>query len=154
MDAEQAIHRSVAALVERGLPFERLKHAPWIELIETRLGFALPASLRFLITNYAFPVMSVGAVELFANFGDGSDDDFTIAPFKDSHLSSWLRANRRIQFARPTTGSYDPVCLESRGSHSTAVETFDHEDILLGRKKVKPTVLSPSLEELLQHAAA
>jgi len=154
MDASQSIHKSVAALVERGLPFERLKQAPWIEAIETRLGFALPSSLRVLTTNYAFPAMSVGAVELFANLGDSADDDFTIAPFKDSRLSKWLQANRRIQFARPTTGSYDPVCLESRGSLSTAVEAFDHEDILLGRKKVKSAVLSPSLEELLQHAAA
>ena len=151
MNTEQSIHRSVAALVERGLPFERLKQAPWIDDIEARLGFALPVSLRVLTTSYAFPSMGVGGVELFANLGDSSDDDLTVAPFKDSHLFAWLVANRRVQFARPATGSYDPVCLESRGTRSTAVETYNHEDILLGRKKVQSMVLANSLEELLQN---
>src|SRR4029079_15226922 len=114
----------------------------------------LPGSLRVLAMNYAFPAVCVGDVELFANLGDGSDDDLTVAPFKDSHLLKWLQATQRVQFARPATGSYDPVCLESRGKQSTPVEKFDHEDILLSRKKVKSTVLSPSLEELLQRAAA
>jgi hypothetical protein len=154
MDAQQSIHRSVAVLIERGVPFERLQQASWINAIEDRLGFPLPVALRVLTTNYAFPAVSVGDVELFANLGDGSEGDLTVAPFKDPHLSKWFQANRRIQFARPATGSYDPVCLESRGNVSTAVEVFDHEDILLSRKKVKSTVLSTSLEELLQRAAA
>jgi hypothetical protein len=154
MDTEQSIHRSVAVLIERGMPFEPLQQAPWIDTVEARLGFSLPSSLRVLTMNYAFPAVSIGDVELFANLGDGADDDLTVAPFKDSHLSKWLQTSRRVQFARPATGSYDPVCLESRGKQSTAVEKFDHEDILLGRKKVKSTVLSPSLEELLRRAAA
>ena len=136
------------------MPFERLQQASWINTIEDRLGFALPVALRALTTNYAFPAVSVGEVELFANLGDGSEDDLTVAPFKDPHLLKWFQVTRRIQFARPFTGSYDPICLESRGKVSTAVEVFDHEDILLARKKVKSTVLSTSLEELLQRAAA
>ena len=154
MDAQLSIHRSVAVLIERGMPFERLQQASWINTIEDRLGFPIPVALRALTTNYAFPAVSVAGVELFANLGDGSDVDLTVAPFKDPHLFKWFQANRRIQFARPATGSYDPVCLESRGKVSTAVEVFDHEDILLARKKVKSTVFSPSLEELLQRAAA
>ena len=154
MDAQQSIHRSVAVLIERGMSFKRLQQATWISTIEDRLAFPIPVALRALTTNYAFPSVILGGVELFANLGDGSEDDLTVAPFKDPHLSKWLQANRRIQFARPATGSYDPVCLESRGKASTAVEAFDHEDILLARKKVKSTVLFPSLEELLQRAAA
>ena len=154
MKAEQSIHKAVAALVERGLLFERLKQAPWVEVIESRLGFKLPASLRALIVNYSFPAMKVGNIELFANFGDNAEDDLTVAPFKDRHLSKWLQVNHRVQFARPSTGSYDPICLESRAGESTPVEAFDHEDILLERKKVRSILVSPSLEELLLHAAA
>lgn len=154
MDAQQPIHRSVDVLIEHGMPFERLQQASWINAIEDRLGFSLPVALRVLTANYAFPAVRVGGVELFANLGDGSDDDLTVAPFKDPHLSKWLQANRRIQFARLVTGRYDPVCLESRGKLSTAVEVFDHEDILLARKKVNSTVLSASLEELLQRAVS
>src|SRR5688572_16317654 len=141
MNAQQSVHKSVAVLVERGMPFERLQQALWVDSVEERLGFPLPSALRALTSHYAFPVMSLGDVELFANLGDGSDDDLTVAPFRDAHLFKWLKANRRLQFARPATGSYDPICLESRGKLSTAVEKFDHEDILLGRNKVKPTVL-------------
>jgi hypothetical protein len=154
MDSKQSVHRSVAVLIERGMPFEPVKQALWVDSIEVRLGFPLPSALRALITLYTFPAVTLGEVELFANLGDGSDDDLTVAPFRDSNLSKWLQANQRIQFARPATGGYDPVCLESRGKHSTAVEKFDHEDILLGRKKKRSTVLCPSLEELLQRAAA
>jgi hypothetical protein len=154
MNAQQSVHKSVAVLVERGMPFERLQQALWINSVEERLGFLLPSALRALTSHYAFPAVTLGDVELFANLGDGSEDDLTVAPFRDAHLSKWLRANRRIQFARPATGSYDPICLESRGKLSTAVEKFDHEDILLGRKKVTPTILCPSLEELLKRAAA
>jgi hypothetical protein len=82
------------------MPFEPLQQAPWIDTVEARLGFSLPSSLRVLTMNYAFPAVSIGDVELFANLGDGADDDLTVAPFKDSHLSKWLQTSRRVQFAR------------------------------------------------------
>jgi hypothetical protein len=154
MKAEQSIHTSVATLIKRGVAFERVSLAPWISVIEVRLGFGLPASLRVLASNYRFPQLELGGVQFFANLGDGSDDDMTVAPFRDKGLFEWLRTHRKVHFARPATGSYDPVCLESRGTHSAAVEQIDHEDILLSRKKVKSTALAASLEELLQRAAA
>ncbi len=154
MKAEQKIHTSVAVLIERGMLFERVTTTPWINDVEVRLGFSLPASLRVLASSYRFPQIEIGGVEFFANLGDGSYDDMTVAPFRDKGLFDWLRSRRKVHFARPATGSYDPVCLESRGSHSTAVEQIDHEDILLIRKKVKSTTFAASLEELLQRAAA
>jgi hypothetical protein len=45
------------------------------------------------------------------------------------------------------------VCIEARGSRIAGVEQFDHEDILLDRKKVKSKVIAASFEELLQQAA-
>jgi hypothetical protein len=154
MKAEQQIHTSVAALVGLGMPFERVASAPWINDVEVRLGFSLPESLRVLVSNYRFPQIELGGVEFFANLGDGSDEDIGIAPIRDKGLFDWLRAHRKIHFARSTTGSYDPICLESRRGHSSPVEQIDHEDILLIRKKVRSTILSSSLEELLQRAAA
>jgi hypothetical protein len=154
MKAQQAIHSAVAQLIGRGQPFERIESAPWVEGIEARLGFGLPASLRLLTSHYRFPPLELGGIEFFSNLGENSDDDLTVAPFRDKGLLEWFRANRRFHFARPTTGSYDPICLESRGKQSAAVEQIDHEDILLCRKKVRSSVLSSSLEELLQRAAA
>lgn len=154
MKAKQAIHVSVAHLIARGQPFERIESAPWVEGIEARLGFALPASLRLLVSHYRFPSLELSGIEFFSNLGEDSDDDLTVAPFRDKGLLEWFQANRRFHFARPATGSYDPICLESRGKQSTVVEQIDHEDILLCRKKVRSSALSSSLEEFLQRAAA
>lgn len=154
MKRKQVIHNAVGALIERGLPFQRIEAVSWVDDIEGRLGFGLPWSLRVLVTHYRFPALELGGVEFFSNLGEDSEDDLTVAPFRDKGLLEWFRANQRFHFARPSTGSYDPICLAKHGNHSTAVEQIDHEDILLCRKQVRRTVLSNSLEHLLERAAA
>ncbi len=154
MKAAQSIHGLVAALVERGLHFERIAAAPWIASLESRLGLALPKSLRLLAKNYSFPTIELGKVELFSNRGDGSDDELSVAPFSDKKIDEWLQSNGKFQFARLATGGYDPVCLNSHEKHGRAVEQFDHEDILLSRRRVKSLVLAESLEDLLRQAGA
>ena len=154
MKAEQSIHNLVAALVERGLPFERIAAAPWIASLESRLGFALPKSLRLLAMNYSFPTIELEKVELFSNLGDGSDDELSVAPFGDKKIHEWLQNNGKVQFARLATGGYDPVCLNSHEKDGRAVEQFDHEDILLSRRRVRSRVLAESLEDLLRQVGA
>jgi hypothetical protein len=124
---------------------------PWIATIEGNLGLALPGAYRSLVTRYTFPSFELGDVELFANLGDGSDHDLTVAPFRDPFLSKWLMEHHLIHFASMASGSYDPVCFDLRGLKSDAeppIVQLDHEDILLERRKVRSEVLATSLYKL------
>jgi hypothetical protein len=155
MDTHGTIDALVARLVERGAQIRPLRSAPWVEEIESRLGFKLPAIYRSLVTRHAFPSLTLEKVELFANLGDGSEHDLAIAPFRDAGLSEWLISHRFPQIGRPSTGSYDPVCFDlesSRTARDPAVIQLDHEDILLSRRKVRRLTVAPSFLMLVQEA--
>jgi hypothetical protein len=111
----------------------------------------LPGSYRSLVTRYTFPVLELEGVDLFANKGDDADDDITKGMFLDPYMSPWLISRRLIQIGRPSTGGYDPVCLDGSGGEPAVVQ-LDHEDILLDRKKVARLVIAPSFYTLLEAA--
>jgi|SRR5678815_346359 hypothetical protein len=153
MDTPARIDALVGRLAERGTEFRPIRNAPWIEEVESRLGFKLPAIYRSLVTRYAFPTLTLEKVELFSNLGDGSEEDLATAPFRDADLSSWLISHRLAQVGRPSTGSYDPVCFDigsSPAGRDAAVVQLDHEDILLSRKKVSRVVVAASFLALVQ----
>ena len=153
MDTHGTIDAVVDRLVERGAQIRPLQNAPWVEKVESRLGFKLPTVYRSLVTRYAFPTLTLEKVELFSNLGDGSEDDLATAPFRDAGLSEWLISHRLPQIGRPSSGSYDPVCfhLES-SSRDPALVQLDHEDILLSRKKVRRLPIAQSFLALVREA--
>ena len=143
-----------AALAARGVPLSPLGSAPWIGAIEQRIGRRLPEAYRALTNAYAFPSFEIGSVEWFANRGDGGDDDIARAPFRDRTLSSWLHSHGFFPFARPASGSYDPVCFDLNDqSVDTAIVRIDHEDILLSRRKKRMHRLADSLLDLVTGGA-
>lgn len=73
-----------------------------------------------------------------------------MAPFIDPALSRWLIDHKFIQFGRPDTGCYDPVCFKPSGKDEPTIVLVDHEDILLGRKKVRVKQLADSFLELTE----
>jgi hypothetical protein len=153
MSIEDKVRDLVARLEATGEPFERIGDAPWVPQIERRLGRRLPPSFRGLLLNYSFPEFEIGGVTVFSNLNDGSPMDITIAPFADLHMSPWLVSRGYVQFGRPDTANYDPVCFDFSGDKSEPpVVVLNHEDILLERRKVRVRPLAQSFVELVEDA--
>lgn len=146
LDAE--IDKLIERLDASEVPFWAIDAAPWIEQIEQRLKFKLPAQYRSLVTRYSFPVIAFESVELFANRGDGAETDISVAPFRDAHMSRWLTSEKLFQIGHPATGSYDPVCVDAR-SRDSRVVVLNHEDILQSRKKVHRRDIASSIGAIL-----
>jgi hypothetical protein len=117
--------------------FRRIDGAPWIEPLEKLLPKRFPVSYGSLIRRYAFPAFDAGRIHFFANCGDQSLDELSVAIFQDPNIAQVTHANGFIQFARPEDGSYDPICFDVRRSANNReypIVRLDHEDILSGNK--------------------
>jgi hypothetical protein len=141
----------VSRLAAAGVRFEPIAEATWVPIAEGKFGRRLPESFRSLVTVYAFPEFDVGGISVFSNLNDGSPLDITVAPFADPFMSAWLISRGYLQFGRPDTGSYDPVCFDfSSGKNDPPVVVLDHEDILLERRKIAVQPLAESFLELME----
>jgi hypothetical protein len=110
----------------------------------------LPEPYRSLLRYFRFPEFELLGFESFSNFGDGSDNDIAVAPFKDRALREWLVPRGFIHIGRPSTGSYDPICFDlARETKEPKIVRFDHEDILLVRAQIEPVVVAGSFMELV-----
>jgi hypothetical protein len=135
MNLHELIDQFVVRVGSPERNFRRIQHAPWIIDLEAKLPKRLPASFRSLVTRYSFSAFDAGPLSLFANLGDGSDEDFSIAIFKDSIIADVTLKAGYIQFARPVSGSYDPVCFDANRSSKNRefpIVRLDHEEILSG----------------------
>jgi hypothetical protein len=147
-----AAGRVVEHMRELGIEVEVLTEAPWIPDLELRFKRQLPPLYRSLLQHFGFLACDVGEVELFGNLGVTDRDDITVAPFSDPYLSPWLIDHGYIQFGRPSTGSYDPVCFDysvALRSTEPTIVSVDHEDILLERKKVQKRAVAESFAALV-----
>jgi hypothetical protein len=154
MNISNQIKAAVIRLATNGHSFEALESADWVAAVEERLGRALPPSFRCLVTGFAFPEFDIGGVTLFANLNDGSPEDVTVAPFADPFMSQWLIGRGYVQFGRPDTANYDPVCFDfSAKQKEPPIVVLDHEDILLERPKVRVRKLADSFLDLIRAGA-
>ena len=145
--------RVVEQMRQLGTVIEYFTDASWVPELERRFKRRLPPLYRSVILRFCFSRREVGEVEIFGNLGvTDRDDDITVAPFSDPLLSTWLIDRGYIQFARPATGSYDPVCFDYsvkiRGSEPPIV-SLNHEDVLLERVKVRKRSVAASFGSLL-----
>ncbi|MDR2012866.1 MAG: SMI1/KNR4 family protein [Rhodanobacter sp.] len=151
MSAESVVDTFVARLRGSGADLCQVDAVPWIAEIEQRFGFSYPSSFRALVTRYIFEPLEIGPVEIFANLGDGSTEDLTVAPFSDPYMSPWLLAHRLVQFGRPSTGSYNPVCFDfADGPTEPTIVLLDHEDILQEHTPVHRKVIARDFLSLLE----
>ena len=149
MNAYEQVKMIVAALEAKGNPFEAAE-VTWLGKLEESFGHTLPATFRELVAHFHFPEFDVSGVTVFSNLNDGSHSDITVAPFADEGILSWLKSHRFVQFGRPDTGSYDPVCFDlSERKRNPVVVVLDHEDILLQRKFVHLDQIAPSFIDLV-----
>lgn len=112
---------------------ERSSRIDWIDRLEDRLPARYPGSFRSLITRYEYPAFSLGPVTMFANTAESVDYELREEIWKDKGLSEPLLSHGFLQFGRPSTGSYDPICFEvgeSPGSQELEIVRLDHEELL------------------------
>lgn len=133
MNVHEIIDEFVARLDQSAGLFRRVESAPWIEALETKLPRRFPASFRSLTTRYAFPPFDAGGISFFANTGDDSPEELSAAMFNDRGIAEATLKAGYIQFARPESGSYDPICFDARRAASNRefpIVRLDHEEIL------------------------
>ena len=145
------IHDSIDAFVKVVDPsatiFRRIDIAPWIESLEKLLPKRFPVSYGSLITRYSFSAFDAGGIHFFANTGDQSLDELSVAIFQDPHIAQMTHANGFILFARPEGGSYDPICFDTRRSANNReypIVRLNHEDILCRNEIGSPTNVADS----------
>ena len=122
-----------ATRIDPSAKIRRVESAPWVEDLEAKLPKRFPASFRSLLMRYSFRSFDVGGLSFFANTGTESDEELSIAIFKDPVLAPTLLKAGYIQFARTDCGSYDPICFDARQSASNRefpIVRVDHESIL------------------------
>jgi hypothetical protein len=111
----------------------RSSRVDWIDSLEEQLPARFPRSFRSLVTRYEFPAFDFGPIFLFANTAEGVDDELRHEISEDVPLSEILLRNGFLQFGRPTTGGYDPICFEAgrkTGSEEYPIVRVDSEQIL------------------------
>jgi hypothetical protein len=145
------IHDSIDEFVRVADPaatiFRRVDSTPRIESLEKLLPKRFPVSYSSLIRRYAFPAFDAGPIRFFANTGDESLDELSVAIFQDPIIARVTQANGFIQFARPESGSYDPICFDARHSVSNReypIVRLNHEVILCRDEIGSPTIVASS----------
>lgn len=133
MNVHELIDDFVALIDPPGRILRRIESAPWIETLEAKLPKRLPVSFRSLVTRYAFPSFDAGGLSLFANTGIDSHEELSVALFNDQIIADATLKAGYIQFARPESGDYDPICFDARRgvkNREFPIVRLDHEEIL------------------------
>jgi hypothetical protein len=133
MNVAELIDQFVMKVDPSNSIFTKIEKAPWIDELESKLPQRLPSSYRSLVTRYAFDSFDVDDLTLFGNTGLAQEDDLTVLLFRDRIITQATLNNGYIQFARPDTGSYDPICFDARRSEANrefGIVRLDHEQIL------------------------
>lgn len=133
MNVHEIIDSFVARVDPPGNLFRRVDSAPWVEALEAKLPKRFPVSFRSLVTRYTFPPFAAGGLSFFSNTGVDSSEDLSAAIFNDRIIAGVALKAGYIQFARPESGSYDPVCFDARRAVSNRefpIVRLDHEEIL------------------------
>lgn len=144
MNVHELIDQFVAIVDSLESNFRRIESAPWIADLEAKLAKRLPVSFRSLVTRYSFSAFDAGALSFFSNLGDGSDEELSVAIFRDRAIADVTLKAGYIQFARSADGSYDPICFDANRSSKNReflIVRLDHEEILCrGRIRIAETL--------------
>ncbi|HEY3149917.1 MAG TPA: SMI1/KNR4 family protein [Dongiaceae bacterium] len=151
MRHRRIIDQLTARLGAAGILIGSTSRAPWIELFESDLGRRLPAPFADFVRRYSFQPFEWGPVMVFGN--SGSDDPFNLHVAAKSDPAIWqaMRQAGLIQIGRPSTGGYDPICLDTRASgRELAVVQLDHETILIKNQIKVAKQIAPSFVALIE----
>lgn len=144
MNVAELIDQFVMRVDRSSQIFRKIEMAPWIDVLEGKLPRRLPSSFRSLVTRYAFPSFDLNGLTFFGNTGLNQELDLTELIFQDPMMAQAMLENGYIQFARPQTGDYDPICFDARravANREFGIVRLDHEQLLCyGRIKVREKV--------------
>lgn len=132
MNVNELIDRFVVCVTQSDGIFKPINDAPWIAQLEQKLPARLPVSFCSLVTRYSFSPFEAGQLSFYANMGTDDVDEMSEAIFRDHSIADATLKAGYIQFARPVTGSYDPICFDARRSASNRefpIVRIDHESI-------------------------
>jgi hypothetical protein len=147
MNIHDLVDQFVKVVDPVGTIFRGIDSAPWVEPLQQRLPRRFPVSFGSLVTRYAFPAFDAGGITFFANTGDQLLDELAVAIFNDPNIAHVTHAAGFIQFARPESGSYDPICFDARRSANNReypIVRLNHEDILCRNEIGSPTNVAGS----------
>ena len=152
MTTDALIVAFVEALRTRGAAVSSGDNAGLLERLELELDVRLPDSYRSLVARFDYGSINVGGITLY---GTTPSDDYEAvhdAAVNDRVLYDVVRAAGFVPIGRPETGSYDPVCFDTRRAvahHEYPIVRLDHEQALC-HSRVKITgPLAGSLRELV-----
>lgn len=149
MDIDKTVNQFILKIFTNSAELQMAENTPWIDEIEQKLPAKFPASLRSLYTRYHFPAFIAEPIQFFSNFGRKDREELKEAIFRDEIISQVTLKNGYIFFARPSDGSYDPICFNTRKRNKTdefEIVRLDHEFILqYGEIKITNIVSSSLL---------
>lgn len=139
----------------------KVERTQWIEELESKLPYPFPPSFHSLVSRYAYPDFTVGPLWLLANTGEPLFYEMSDTIQRDVHLSKTLAKHGYLHFARPDTGSYDPVCFDTRRRLKNGeypIVQVEHEAILCFDRIGDVTEIAPSflafVTDVVERAAA
>ena len=119
-------------LKEAGLLIGPADRTPWINSIELDLGHRLPKTYGDFVRRYEFRPFEWEALSFFGNSEADDRLNLHVAVRNDPVIWQVTCRAKLLQFGRPATGSYDPICFDLRASHhEPPVVQLDHEAILI-----------------------
>jgi hypothetical protein len=137
---------------------QRFEHIHWIAAVEKKLPKPLPPSYRSLVTRYIFPAFEVPPLVLLGNTGHALYNEMSHVIFRGKVVSDALLGAGFVQFARPNSGDYDPICfdLNRRGIQGEfPIVQISYQQALLTMKPKVVGELAPSfatfVERFLEH---
>lgn len=114
-------------------------------------AFFLLFSKSLLVSSF-----EISGIRFFANTGQNAEDEMAQAIFQDSSIFSTLTGNGYMQFARPTDGSYDPICfatIKPVKNREYPIVRIDHEQILCYNRIGKVQLLFQSFLQFVHNVA-
>lgn len=124
-----------------------------LERVRAVISLRLPRLFEQLLVHYRWEEdLDVAAATLFPNQDGTAPSSFLRAVTCDPHLWPVLGKAGFVPFARPDTGSYDPVCFDTnrRRGNDCPVVLLDHEAALTNGKTKIVRELYGAFAELLK----
>jgi len=112
----------------------------------------LPASLEHLVQSYAFPCVELGPILLYANTGGATCRELNNLLLSQAGWSPFLRDAGFLEIGKPSTGSFDAVCLDARQEcpgREYPLVRLDHE-VLFEERLPKPHRIAKSFNALVE----
>jgi hypothetical protein len=151
-NTDSIVDKFVDVLTQEGILISQSKEINWIDSLISILPAKYPPTFMSLVTRYTFDEFNAKNISFFANHGSADSVELINAIPKDKSIFKTTTANGFLQFARPATGSYDPICFDTqkrRNDKECPIVRLNHEEILQFDRIKIIEPLYPSLHEMM-----